>query len=61
VRKEPLTIVGPSAGKGVAGPAGNDVVDDTDIETHAVALRGAQRGAHHLKRAILFDEVSKAD
>ena len=31
-------------------------IDDTDIETHAVALRGAQRGAHHLKRAILLVE-----
>src|SRR6202045_270146 len=31
VRKEPLTIVGPSAGKGVAGPAGNDVAPDFPI------------------------------
>jgi ribonuclease BN (tRNA processing enzyme) len=28
VRTEPLPIVGPSAGKGVAGPAGNDVAPD---------------------------------
>lgn len=28
VRKEPLPIVGPSAGKKVAGPAGNDVAPD---------------------------------
>ena len=28
VRKEPLPIVGPSVGKGVAGPAGNDVAPD---------------------------------
>src|SRR6266513_1628301 len=27
-RKDPLPIVGPSAGKGVAGPAGNDVAPD---------------------------------
>jgi ribonuclease BN (tRNA processing enzyme) len=28
VRTEPMPIVGPSAGKGVAGPAGNDVAPD---------------------------------
>jgi ribonuclease BN (tRNA processing enzyme) len=28
LRKEPLPIVGPSAGKGVAGPGGNDVAPD---------------------------------
>lgn len=28
VRTEPLPIIGPSAGKGVAGPAGNDVAPD---------------------------------
>jgi ribonuclease BN (tRNA processing enzyme) len=28
IRTEPLPIVGPSAGKGVAGPAGNDVAPD---------------------------------
>lgn len=31
VRKEPLPIIGPSAGKGVAGPAGNDVAPDFPI------------------------------
>jgi len=28
IRSEPLPIVGPSAGKGVAGPAGNDLAPD---------------------------------
>jgi ribonuclease BN (tRNA processing enzyme) len=28
MRKEPLPIVGPSAGTGVAGPTGNDVAPD---------------------------------
>src|SRR6202035_1339882 len=28
VRKEPLPIVGPSAGSGISGPAGNDVAPD---------------------------------
>jgi ribonuclease BN (tRNA processing enzyme) len=53
VRKEPLPIVGPSAGKGVAGPAGNDVAPDFliflarlfDEKNGAFQVMGATLGA----------------
>jgi ribonuclease BN (tRNA processing enzyme) len=53
VRKEPLPIVGPSAGQGVAGPAGNDVAPDFptflsrmfDEKNGAFQVMGATLGA----------------
>jgi ribonuclease BN (tRNA processing enzyme) len=53
VRKEPLPIVGPSAGTGVAGPAGNDVAPDFptflsrmfDEKNGAFQVMGATLGA----------------
>ena len=52
-RKEPLPIVGPSAGKGVAGPVGNDLAPDFrtflarlfDEKTGAFQVMGATLGA----------------
>ena len=43
VRTEPLPIVGPSAGKGVAGPSGNDVAPD--FSTFLARLFDEQTGA----------------
>ena len=43
VRTEPLAIVGPSAGKGVAGPAGNDVAPD--FQTFLTRLFDEKTGA----------------
>ena len=51
VRKEPLPIVGPSAGKGVAGPAGIDVAPD--FPTFLARLFDEKNGAFQLMGATL--------
>jgi ribonuclease BN (tRNA processing enzyme) len=51
VRKEPLPIVGPSAGKGVAGPAGNDVAPD--IQTFLARLFDEKTGAFQVMGGAL--------
>jgi ribonuclease BN (tRNA processing enzyme) len=51
VRQEPLPIVGPSAGKGVAGPAGNDVAPD--FPTFLVRLFDEKNGAFQVMGATL--------
>jgi len=51
VRKEPLPIVGPSAGKGVAGPAGNDVAPD--FSTFLARLFDEKNGAFQVMGATL--------
>jgi ribonuclease BN (tRNA processing enzyme) len=50
-RKEPLPIVGPSAGKGVAGPAGNDVAPD--FSTFLARLFDERNGAFQVMGATL--------
>ena len=44
-RNEPLPIIGPSAGKGAAGPAGNDVAPD--FQTFLARLFDEKNGAFH--------------
>jgi len=51
VRKEPLPIVGPSAGKGVAGPAGNDLAPD--FPTFLARLFDEKNGAFQVMGATL--------
>jgi ribonuclease BN (tRNA processing enzyme) len=51
IRKDPLPIVGPSAGKGVAGPAGNDVAPD--FATFLVRLFDEKNGAFQAMGATL--------
>jgi ribonuclease BN (tRNA processing enzyme) len=51
VRKEPLPIVGPSAGKGVAGPTGNDVAPD--FSTFLARLFDEKNGAFQVMGATL--------
>jgi ribonuclease BN (tRNA processing enzyme) len=51
VRKEPLPIVGPSAGKGVAGPAGNDVAPD--FPTFLARMFDEKNGAFQVMGATL--------
>jgi ribonuclease BN (tRNA processing enzyme) len=51
VRKEPLPIIGPSAGKGVAGPAGNDVAPD--FPTFLARLFDEKNGAFQVMGAAL--------
>jgi ribonuclease BN (tRNA processing enzyme) len=51
VRKEPLPIVGPSAGRGVAGPAGNDVAPD--FSTFLARLFDEKTGAFQVMGATL--------
>jgi ribonuclease BN (tRNA processing enzyme) len=51
VRKEPLPIVGPSAGMGVAGPAGNDVAPD--FSTFLARLFDEKNGAFQVMGATL--------
>jgi ribonuclease BN (tRNA processing enzyme) len=50
-RKEPLPIAGPSAGKGVAGPAGNDVAPD--FSTFLARLFDEKNGAFQVMGATL--------
>ncbi len=50
-RKEPLPIVGPSAGLGVAGPAGNDVAPD--FPTFLARLFDEKNGAFQVMGATL--------
>ena len=50
-RKEPLPIVGPSAGMGVAGPAGNDVAPD--FPTFLARLFDEKNGAFQVMGATL--------
>jgi ribonuclease BN (tRNA processing enzyme) len=50
-RKEPLPIVGPSAGKGVAGPAGNDVAPD--VATFLARLFDEKSGAFQVMGGAL--------
>jgi ribonuclease BN (tRNA processing enzyme) len=50
-RKEPLPIVGPSAGKGVAGTAGNDVAPD--FSTFLARLFDEKSGAFQVMGATL--------
>src|SRR4051794_2231436 len=51
VRKEPLPLVGPSAGKGVAGPAGNDVAPD--FQTFLSRLFDDKNGAFQVMGGTL--------
>ena len=51
LRKEPLPIVGPSAGKGVAGPTGNDVAPD--FQTFLARLFDEKNGAFQVMGATL--------
>jgi ribonuclease BN (tRNA processing enzyme) len=51
VRQEPLIIVGPSAGRGVAGPAGYDVAPD--FATFLVRLFDEKNGAFQVMGATL--------
>jgi ribonuclease BN (tRNA processing enzyme) len=51
VRNEPLPIVGPSAGKGVAGPAGDDVAPD--VSTFLARLFDEKNGAFQVMGATL--------
>jgi ribonuclease BN (tRNA processing enzyme) len=50
-RKEPLPIAGPSAGKGVAGPAGNDVAPD--FSTFLARLFDEKSGAFQVMGGTL--------
>jgi ribonuclease BN (tRNA processing enzyme) len=50
-RTEPLPIVGPSAGKGVAGPAGNDVAPD--FSTFLARLFDEKNGAFQVMGGTL--------
>jgi ribonuclease BN (tRNA processing enzyme) len=51
VRTEPLPIVGPSAGKAVAGPAGNDVAPD--FQTFLSRLFDEKSGAFQVLGGVL--------
>ena len=51
VRTEPLPIVGPSAGKGAAGPTGNDVAPD--FQTFLSRLFDDQSGAFQVLGGVL--------
>jgi ribonuclease BN (tRNA processing enzyme) len=51
VRKESLPIVGPSGGKGVAGPAGNDVAPD--FQTFLARLFDEKSGAFQVMGGAL--------
>jgi ribonuclease BN (tRNA processing enzyme) len=51
VRNEPLPVVGPSAGRGVAGPAGNDVAPD--FPTFLARLFDEKNGAFQVMGATL--------
>ena len=51
MRKEPLPIVGPSAGAGVAGPTGNDVAPD--FSTFLTRLFDEKNGAFQVMGASL--------
>jgi ribonuclease BN (tRNA processing enzyme) len=51
VRKEPLPIVGPSAGTGVSGPAGNDVAPD--FATFLTRMFDEKNGAFQVMGAAL--------
>jgi ribonuclease BN (tRNA processing enzyme) len=51
VRKGPLPLVGPSAGKGVAGPAGNDVAPD--FQTFLSRLFDEKNGAFQVMGGTL--------
>jgi ribonuclease BN (tRNA processing enzyme) len=51
MRKEPLPIVGPSAGKGIAGPGGNDVAPD--FSTFLTRLFDEKNGAFEVMGASL--------
>jgi ribonuclease BN (tRNA processing enzyme) len=51
VRTEPLPIVGPSAGKGVAGPAGNDIAPD--FSTFLARLFDEKTGAFQVMGGTL--------
>jgi len=51
LRMEPLPIVGPSAGKGVAGPAGNDVAPD--FPTFLARLFDEKNGAFQVMGGAL--------
>jgi ribonuclease BN (tRNA processing enzyme) len=51
VRKEPLPIVGPSAGTGISGPAGNDVAPD--FPTFLARMFDEKNGAFQVMGATL--------
>jgi ribonuclease BN (tRNA processing enzyme) len=51
VRKEPLPIVGPSAGTGISGPAGNDVAPD--FATFLTRMFDEKNGAFQVMGAAL--------
>jgi ribonuclease BN (tRNA processing enzyme) len=51
VRKEPLPVVGPSAGTGISGPAGNDVAPD--FATFLTRMFDEKNGAFQVMGAAL--------